>query len=213
MKSYRQTCTAAKALDVLGDRWTLLILRELVMQAPCRYTDVANGLPGIASNLLSDRLRTLEEHGLVRREAAPPPIATTLFHLTEKGAATEPILAELATWGTRYAFDIEPEDEFREYWMPFAVSVFLRDHDRDAPPVTVQLVTPVGSSVVEVDTAGVHARGGTVESPDLTLGGMPPVILRFLSGVLTLAEAQAEGMTLDGDLAVLDSFHLATARR
>jgi len=210
MKSYHQTCTAAKALDVLGDRWTLLILRELIMQSPCRYTDLANGLPGIASNLLSDRLRALEHAGLIKREAAPPPVAATLFHLTEKGAATEPILAELAVWGTRYAFEVDPEDEFREHWFPFAASVLLRDRDPGAPPVIVQLVTPVGSSTITADSNGVHPRMGTAESSDLTIGGAPPVILRFLSGVITLATAQAEGMTLDGDPAVLDRFQVTT---
>jgi DNA-binding HxlR family transcriptional regulator len=209
MKSYRQTCTVSKALDVLGDRWTLLILRELLLQSPCRYTELANGLPGIASNLLSDRLRTLEEAGLIRREVAPPPVATTLFHLTDKGAATEPILAELSAWGTRHAFELGREDAFREHWVPFGASAFLRHHDPDEPPVTVQLVTPVGSSVIEVDGDGVHPHMGTAEQPDLTLEGMPQVIMGFLSGLLTREESEAKGLKLGGDPAVLDSFHLA----
>ena len=74
MKSYNQWCPIAQALDVVGDRWTLLVLRELVIQGPCRYTDLANGLPGIATSVLADRLRSLEDAGLIRREAAPPVI-------------------------------------------------------------------------------------------------------------------------------------------
>ena len=73
MRFYEQYCAIAKALDVIGDRWTLLIVRELLVRGPSRYTDLRNGLPGIATNLLVDRLRGLEEAGIVRREAAPPP--------------------------------------------------------------------------------------------------------------------------------------------
>jgi DNA-binding HxlR family transcriptional regulator len=76
-RGYGQHCALAKALDVIGDRWTLLIVRELLARGPCRYTDVRNGLPGIATNLLAARLRDLERSGIVRREEAPPPIATT----------------------------------------------------------------------------------------------------------------------------------------
>ena len=102
MRSYGQYCSVAKALDVIGDRWSLLVIRELLLQGPCRYTDLRNGLPGIATNLLSDRLRELEAAGLVRREEAAPPVATTLFHLTEAGAQLEPALEALGAWGIRY---------------------------------------------------------------------------------------------------------------
>ncbi len=85
MRSYGQYCSIARALDVVGDRWTLLIVRELLLQGPCRFTDLKNGLPGIATNLLSTRLKELEEAGLISREDAPPPVATVLYTLTENG--------------------------------------------------------------------------------------------------------------------------------
>src|SRR6201998_897121 len=102
MRSYGQYCSVAKALDVIGDRWTLLVIRELLLQGPCRYTDLRNGPPGIAPTLLAERLRELEAAGLVRREEAAPPVATTLFHLTEAGAGLEPVLEALGTWGVRH---------------------------------------------------------------------------------------------------------------
>lgn len=101
MRTYGQYCGIAKALDTVGDRWTLLIVRELLALGPCRHTDLRNGLPGIASNLLVDRLRELEEAGLIHREAAPPPVATTLFSLTERGRTLEPVLRELSRWACR----------------------------------------------------------------------------------------------------------------
>src|SRR5215468_1816956 len=98
MRSYDQYCALAKALDVVGDRWTLLIVRELLIRGSCRYTDLRNGLPGIATNLLADRLRELEEAGVVRRIEAAPPVATALFELTLWGLELEPVIAALGRW-------------------------------------------------------------------------------------------------------------------
>jgi len=94
MRSYGQSCGVAKALDLLGERWTLLIVREL-LQGPSRYTDLRNGLPGIATNLLAERLRELEEAGVVLREEAPPPIATALYSLTDRGQELQSVIYEL----------------------------------------------------------------------------------------------------------------------
>ena len=132
MRSYGQYCSVAKALDAVGDRWTLLIIRELLLQGPCRYTDLRNGLPGIATNLLSDRLRELEAAGLVRREEAAPPVATTLFSLTEAGAGLEPSLEALGAWGIRYMAQPADGDEFRSHWFTFPVALFLHDSTRTA---------------------------------------------------------------------------------
>src|SRR3979409_2476971 len=99
MRSYGQYCSVAKALDVIGARWTLLIVRELELRGACRYTDLRNGLPGIATNLLADRLRELEHAGVVAREDAPPPVATALFRLTPRGAQLRPVLESLVRWG------------------------------------------------------------------------------------------------------------------
>ena len=83
MRTYGQFCAVARALDLVGDRWTLLIVRELLLQGPCRFTDLKNGLPGIATNLLSERLKELEAAGLITREAVAPPVATNVFKLTD----------------------------------------------------------------------------------------------------------------------------------
>src|SRR2546428_13402057 len=98
MRQYGQFCPLAKALDVVGDRWTLLIVRELSVRA-CRYTDLRDGLPGIATNLLADRLKSLEAAGIITAEAAPRPVATTLYRLPERGEALLPALQALVTWG------------------------------------------------------------------------------------------------------------------
>src|ERR1700756_2339157 len=119
MRSYGQYCSIAKALDVIGDRWTLLIIRELLIRGACRYTDLKYGLPRIATNLLADRIRELEAAGLIRREDAPPPIATTLFHLTDTGAELRPVLDAMFRWGLRYMTGPADGDQIRDHWASF----------------------------------------------------------------------------------------------
>src|SRR3954462_15414337 len=99
MRSYDEYCAIAKSLVVVGDRWTFLIVRELALRGPSRYTDLRGGLPGIATNLLADRLRELEHVGVIAREDAPPPVATTLFRLTARGEDLRPLLDDLLRWG------------------------------------------------------------------------------------------------------------------
>src|SRR5437868_15050329 len=99
MRSYNQFCAVAKSLDIVGERWTLLIVRELLIRGASRYTDLRNGLPGIATNLLAERLRDLERHGVVEAVNAPPPVATTLFSLTARGRELEPVLHAIGRWG------------------------------------------------------------------------------------------------------------------
>src|SRR5690242_18509814 len=132
MRSYGQYCAVAKALDVVGDRWTLLIVRELLLRGPSRYTDLRNGLPGIATNLLAERLRQLEDAGVVRSEEAPPPVATTLFELTERGRALEPALYALGRWGGPMLAEAGDDDAFQSYWLALPLRMHLVDADPGA---------------------------------------------------------------------------------
>jgi DNA-binding HxlR family transcriptional regulator len=204
MRSYGQYCSVAKALDVVGDRWTLLIVRELLTQGPCRYTDLKNGLPGIATNLLSDRLGDLEQAGLVRREDAAPPVATTLFHLTETGAELEPVLDALGRFGIRYMTEPRESDEFRSHWFAYPVSLFLHDREPGGPPLLIELRTTGRPAVVEVSGGTVRTRLGTAGAPDLVLSGEPRLILGVLSGYLAPGHAQDLGLEISGDTAILE---------
>src|ERR1700677_1291882 len=117
MRSYGQYCSVAKALDVIGDRWTLLIVRELLAQGPSRYTDLRNGLPGIATNLLAERLRELEQAGIVVREEARPPIAPALFSLSPRGKQLHTVIEELGRWAMPLMAETSPEEEYRSHWL------------------------------------------------------------------------------------------------
>ncbi|RPI20956.1 MAG: transcriptional regulator, partial [Chloroflexota bacterium] len=108
IRSYNQYCGLAYALDIVGERWTLLIVRELIA-GPRRFTDLMDGLPGISTNLLSERLKSLEQQGLLSRRHLPPPAASTVYELTALGRALEKTLIELGKWGSQF-IPTSPED-------------------------------------------------------------------------------------------------------
>jgi DNA-binding HxlR family transcriptional regulator len=203
VRTYGQYCAIAKALDVVGDRWNLLIIRELFLRSACRYTDLREGLPGIATNLLTDRLRDLEEAGLVRREDAPPPVATTLFRLTERGAALAPVLRALGAWGASLMEKPDRGDEFRTHWLAMPVSMYLKDHKPDGPPLAIQIATADQEAVIEVADGAVRVRPGKEPRPAATLSGSPHVLHGVLSGRIPLTAAKSRGLRVEGDLSAL----------
>ena len=97
-RSYGDICPIARTLDVIGERWALLIVRELLL-GPQRFSDLGRALPGASSNMLTDRLRELGGHGVVRRRTLPPPAGSTVYELTERGRELEPVLDALGSWG------------------------------------------------------------------------------------------------------------------
>jgi len=204
MRSYDEYCSLAKSLDVIGDRWTLLIVRELTLRGACRYTDLRNGLPGIATNLLADRLRELEHAGVIAREDAPPPIATTLFRLTPRGEQLRPVLEDLTRWGLPLMTEQRPDDAVRSHWLAWALEQMLVDRETDASAITVQIVTGDQPIVVEIGDGAVHSRLGRVEDADVTLTGPPMPILGLLLGLRSLSDAEASGVEYEGNPAVLD---------
>ena len=141
VRSYGQYCSVARALDAIGDRWSLLIVRELLLRGPCRYTDLLGGLPGIATNLLADRLRELEKAGILGREQAPPPVATALFALTPRGEQLAPVMRELGRWGAPLMAEPGGDAAFRSRWLKLPVELFLSDQTPDRPPVQIELRT------------------------------------------------------------------------
>ena len=139
MRSYDEYCSVAKSLDLIGDRWTLLVVRELAYRGPSRYTDLRNGLPGVATNLLADRLRDLEAAGLVVREEAPPPVATTLFRLTPRGEGLKPVLDELMRWGLPLMAEQRENEAVRSHWLAGALEAMVSDNRPEDDPATLEI--------------------------------------------------------------------------
>jgi DNA-binding HxlR family transcriptional regulator len=203
MRSYGQYCGVAKALDVIGDRWTILLIRELLIRGACRYTDLKDGLPGIATNLLSDRIRELQAAGLIRREDAPPPVAATVFRLTEAGEQLYPVVDAIGRWGVRYMAEPAESDEFRGHWLTFPVSYFLHDRDPGGPPVSIEVRAASNPAVIEVSGGSIRTRLGAAAAPDLVLRGEPQLVLGLFCGELSAAEVTDRGLEISGDTSVL----------
>src|SRR3990172_1406948 len=127
-RAYDQFCALAVALDHIGERWTLLVIRELLL-GPKRYTDLRQGLPGIAANLLARRLRTLEEDGLVRRRRLPPPAASTIYELTDRGRELEPALLILMRWGSHWMTRPAEGSVLRASWFALALKSLVEPGD------------------------------------------------------------------------------------
>ena len=200
MRSYGQHCALARALDVVGDRWTLLLVRELLIR-PCRYGDLRDGLPGIATNLLADRLRSLEAAGVVVKEQAPPPVSAAVYRLTPWGEQLWPVLRELTRWATPLMVQGAGGDEFRGRWLAPAVRSITDGVDvHDLGPCRVRLVADDEPVDVLLGEEHVRTELHATERPDLVVQGDGAELLGVLTGALPLALAEADGeVAVSGD--------------
>src|SRR2546430_5567097 len=162
---YLQYCALARTLDVTGDRWTLLIVRELT-PGPRRFTDLIDGLPGISRNLLTERLRALERDSIIARQELPPPAARQVYELTDDGRDLGAAMAPLIAWGARRIGDRKPGETFRARWP--AVAMAGPAEPGDAPRGSVTPPQPVRDSALHLAVAA-----GPAHAPDRR-GGRPP---------------------------------------
>jgi DNA-binding HxlR family transcriptional regulator len=212
MKTYSQYCAVARSLDLVGDRWVLLIVRELLSQGPCRFTDLRDGLPGIATNLLAARLKDMEENGLITRVDAPPPVATGLYQLTGRGQQLQPVIAALVEWGLPTMPVVTESEAVRGNWLGLLGQLRLRDTDPELGPLTIAIdtdETPV--HLVSRDHA-FEIRRGRPATADVRLSGQARLIGGYLSGLLTLAEARRLGLAADGDETAWRRLHITPPR-
>jgi len=203
MRSYGQYCAMAKSLDVVGDRWTLLIVRELLI-GDSRYSDLLKGLPGIATNLLATRLEEMETAGLVRREELPAPASATVFKLTPRGEELRPVIRELGKWAGPLMTGRTKSECARTRWMVLPAQFYLEDRLPKDKPVTIQLNGADEPVVVESRGGKVKAYAGSVSDPDLTLTGSPELALGIMMGRVTKADAIKRGLKIEGDTRLLE---------
>lgn len=196
---YQQYCGAARALDVIGDRWTLLIVRELRF-GPRRFTDLTHGLPGISRNLLSQRLRELEHDGIVVRSELPPPAARQVYELTNDGHDLAEAMLPLVAWGVRRLGSRKPGESFRPQWAALAMAAFA---DREAARGVVETYEyHVGGLVFHftVDDGSIQLHPGPAQDPIATLTTDEETWADLASGKITGSSAAAAGaLELSGD--------------
>ncbi|MDQ3757199.1 MAG: winged helix-turn-helix transcriptional regulator [Actinomycetota bacterium] len=196
---YHQYCALARALDVAGDRWTLLIVRELV-PGPRRFTDLLDGLPGVSRNLLTERLRDLEREAIVTRQELPPPAARQVYALTDDGRDLASAAGPLIAWGARRMTDREPTDRFHPRWAAVGMSVLA---DRDAAAgvrETYQFVVGRWPFHFVIDDGSIDLRDGWVEDPAVTWATDEETWAQLAAGALTPSAAVDTGaLTVQGD--------------
>jgi DNA-binding HxlR family transcriptional regulator len=195
-KHYDQYCPVAHALDLVGERWALLIVREL-LHGPKRYTDLAGDLPGIGTNILATRLRDLEACGIVTKRRLPPPAASQVYELTEYGASLRSVMRALALWGAR-SLGPPSQEELFPGWLGNALDTVL------AP------IAPPGRFEFRVDDeiAGLvdgEAKSGPVDAPDVVVTCDPAGLYHLF------VDQSLDGVTVDGDRALLDQLLGAAA--
>jgi DNA-binding HxlR family transcriptional regulator len=193
-RSYNQFCGIARALDLVGERWGLLVIRELVL-GPKRFTDLREGLPGIATNVLTQRLRQLEQDGIVARRRLPPPAASDVYELTEYGQELVPTLLALGRWGARTMGTRRPEQSIRSGWLAVALQAYHRPEAAADLVATIELDIAGSPFTFRLDRGELAIQPGRNGPADLTVTADPDTLLAYLAG--GPVNVQAEG---DADL-------------
>jgi DNA-binding HxlR family transcriptional regulator len=185
-RPYNQYCGVARALDQVGERWSLLIVRDL-LTGPQRYSDLQHRLAGIPSDMLANRLRHLEAAGIVRRSVLPPPAGSKVYELTDRGRALEATIVELARWGAELLGEPTPDDVFDMQWIALSLRSRFRPDRAAGVDLTIHFV-------VDGETVAVDVRDGRMttrdlspedESPDLVVAGDPAALAAAARGEAT----------------------------
>jgi DNA-binding HxlR family transcriptional regulator len=202
-RSYAQLCGIATALDVVGDRWTLLVVRDLVL-GPLRFGDLADGLPGIGTNTLAARLKHLEASGVVHRRLLPFPDRGTVYELTVYGRELEPILMALGRWGTQSMGRLHSDVVTRSRWLVAGMLAFHDETQLIARPTTWELRLSDGVFTFQAEGTSLTVTAGAPDDADLIVTTADGNLHRLLTRQLTPDEAVATGaVTLDGDPSAL----------
>jgi DNA-binding HxlR family transcriptional regulator len=199
-RSYEQYCAVAKALDVVGERWTLLILRDLVHLGPRRFSDLSRTLPGIGKSLLAARLRQLEDEGLVRRRRLPPPAGSTVYELTELGRGIERAMIELGRWGGNFMGARAADETFLPTGHISAIRATFRADDARNLWRRYQFVIGEEPFFVEISDGAVAACEGTLPERDLTVETDVETSIALMTRELAPADAVRAGrVRIEGD--------------
>lgn len=195
-REYGQSCSLACALDRIGERWTLLIVRELSL-GPLRFSALVRAVGGAPTDVLTKRLRDLEQHGIIVRRELDPPASTTVYELTDLGRGLEVPMIELSRWGMSLQ-KLEDVVDLTPSSLPNAIRVILR------PPAdlraTLALLSEGQSYEVRIADGWIDASRGTAENADLSLTGTPIAVV----AALVAGEAGEDGVEIEGDRELLE---------
>jgi DNA-binding HxlR family transcriptional regulator len=215
---YTQFCALARAAEIIGERWTLLIVRELLL-GPTRFGDLASRLGGVSPALLTGRLNALMESGVIQRATLPAPFNAQVYELTETGRALQPAIRELIRWGGRFLFPMRADDTFEPDWVLLALDAIARREPTPACRIGLRIPHPngVAAFIIEGGPEGTRiAKGELAEGA--TIEARFDVFLQILARQLSLNTAIASTkVRVQGSTRtlrkLLQLFDLATAKR
>lgn len=204
-RTYGERCAAAHALDLVGERWALLVVRELLL-GPKRFTDLRAGIPHASPNVLSQRLRELEDAGVVRRGTLPPPAASRIYELTEWGRGLEPVVIALGNWGARSPL-LPHGGGMSVDCYALAMRTLFDSEAADGFDATLQLRLDGHRFLARVTDRAFEIRRGMLESPDATVTIDSETLAALLWEGRSLAEARRAGaVAIEGDEEVVARF-------
>jgi len=206
---YAQFCSLARAAEILGERWTIPLLREL-FTGPLRFSDLRRRLPGLSPSVLTERLERLAAHGVLARRRQPPPAASDVYELTEAGRALKPALCELMRWGVRFLGAPLPTDRIQPEWLRLGLEAFARGRPSPALAVEVGIARDADEPPLRLCVRG-GPDGTRIEEPGGPTGASfvapPLVVMGFAAGRLAPDAFVANpACSWSGDRAVLDRF-------
>ena len=198
-RSYNQYCAVARAMDIVGERWTLLIVREL-LPGPKRFKDLLEGLPGIGTNLLTARLKDLEGYGVVCRATLPPPAASRVYELTDLGRSLEPVMMSLARWGLEFLGASREEEDRQPAWAMVAVKCVLEAEATAETRENYEFRVDDEVFHVRIEDGEIEVRQGSAADPALVVRSDTQTLLAVAAGRAEPAEALASGaIGMEGD--------------
>ena len=203
-KKFDQYCPMAHALSLVGERWSLLIVREL-LHGPKRYTDLTHGLPGIGTNILAARLRDLEECGVIEKRKLPPPAPATVYELTEYGSGLNEALYALARWGARSLGPPTAEDELYPEWGVNALPALFNAEAARGLTETYVLEIDEDVFTARLENGSLEASLGAAVDADVLVETDMDTFFALTSGELEPREAVKSGRArVEGDVEALD---------
>lgn len=196
-RNYDDPCGIARALDVVGERWALLVVRELLL-GPKRFTDLSRGLPGSSQNVLSHRLRELEQAEVVTRRKLGPPASTWVYELTDQGHDLEPVLLQLGRWGSRTRMTTTAELSVDA--LVIALKTMFDSRAAGEQVASYELRLGEDSFRVEVIDGSLGITRGRAETPDAVIEADAATLREFVFGDLKLSSALRSGkLKFEGD--------------
>lgn len=200
---YAQFCPLARAAEVLGNRWSVLILRELML-GPQRFGALRRRLAGVSTSVLSERLSALEGFGVIAQEELPPPAAARVYRLTPRGESARPVLLALARFGLHWLGPMSGGDHFEVDWLRLGLEAFAAPGP--TPARRFELRVGSGPGVTRLRFAGGPAGLrflGDAEPADVVVTGEPQLLIALLTGLLRADAARAQGASIEGDATAL----------